>query len=128
MNENKEITKRTENMVEKREDLVAVAPVVDIYENADEILLYADMPGVTKDKISVNVDNGKLEIAGVRNLELKGAEYWQEFGDVEFRRVFSVPQTIDVSKVNAEFNDGTLKLHLAKAEVAKPKTIEIKSA
>ena len=128
MSESKEITKRSESMVEKREDLMTIAPVVDIFENDEEVLLHADMPGVTKDKISVNVDNGKLEISGVRNLESKGAENWQEFGDVEYRRVFSVPQSIDVAGVNAELKDGTLKLHLPKAEAAKPRTIEIKTA
>jgi HSP20 family molecular chaperone IbpA len=128
MNKNLEVTKRTENMVEKQQDLATVAPVVDIYENDEEILLHADMPGVTKDKILVNVDNGKLEISGVRNLQRKGVESWQEFDDVEYKRVFSVPQTIDVEKVNAELKDGTLKLHLPKAEAAKPRTIEIRSA
>jgi HSP20 family molecular chaperone IbpA len=128
MNKNMEVTKRTENMVEKQQDLATVAPVVDIYENDEEILLHADMPGVTKDKILVNVDNGKLEISGVRNLQRKGVESWQEFDDVEYKRVFSVPQTIDVEKVNAELKDGTLKLHLPKAEAAKPRTIEIRSA
>jgi HSP20 family molecular chaperone IbpA len=128
MSESKELTKRSENMMERREDLMTVAPVVDIFENDDEVLLHADMPGVTKDKICVNVDNGRLEISGIRNLEWKGAEHWQEFGDVEYRRVFSVPQSIDVAGVNAELKDGTLKLHLPKAEAAKPRTIEIKSA
>lgn len=128
MNKEMEVVKRTENMVEKQQDLATVAPVVDIYENDEEILLHADMPGVTKDKIFVNVDNGKLEISGVRNLHTKGAESWQEFGDVEYKRVFSVPQTIDVARVNAEHKDGTLKLHLPKAEAAKPRTIEIRSA
>ena len=126
MNKNMEVTKRSENMVEKQQDLAAVAPVVDIYENDEEILLHADIPGVTKDKILVNVDNGKLEISAVRNIQTKGVESWQEFGDVEYKRVFSVPQTIDVAKVNAEFQDGTLKLHLPKAGAAKPRTIEIR--
>ena len=128
MNKDMEVTKRSENMVEKQQDLATVAPVVDIYENDEEILLHADMPGVTKENIFVNVDNGKLEISGVRNLQTKGAESWQEFDDIEYRRVFSVPQTIDVAKVNAELKDGTLKLHLPKAEVAKPRTIEIRTA
>lgn len=128
MNKNMEVTKRSENMVEKQQDLATVAPVVDIYENDEEILLHADMPGVTKDKILVNVNNGKLEISAVRNLQTKGVESWQEFGDVEYKRVFSVPQTIDVAKVNAELQDGTLKLHLPKAEAAKPRMIEVKAA
>lgn len=128
MSESKELSKRTENMVEKKHNFTTIAPVVDIYENDEEILLYADMPGVEKDKIYVNVDNGRLEISGTRMLETKGAESWEEFGNVEYRRVFSVPQTIDVAKVNAELKDGTLHLHLPRAEAAKPRTIEVRSA
>jgi HSP20 family molecular chaperone IbpA len=99
--------------------------MVDIFENDDEILLHADMPGVTKDNITVNVDNGRLEISGTRRLQTKGSCSWQEFGDVEYRRVFSVPQSIEVAKVNAELKEGVLKLHLPKAEAAKPRNIKI---
>lgn len=127
MSENKDLSKRTEDMVEKNRDLPTIAPVVDIFENDDEILLHADMPGVAKEHVVVNVDNGQLEIAGVRILETKGVGNWQEFGNVEYKRVFSVPQTIDVSKVNAELKDGTLMLHLPKAEAAKPRTIKIQA-
>lgn len=127
MSETTDIAKRAETMAEKHQGLPTVPPIVDIYENEEEILLHADMPGVTKDTIAVNVENGRLEISGVRNLQVKGVENWQEFGDVEYRRVFSVPQSIDVGKVNAELKDGVLKLKLPKAESAKPRTIEIRS-
>lgn len=127
MSDNKELVKKTEDMIEKPAHLDIIAPLVDIYENADEILLHADMPGVEKENVSVNVDNGKLEITGIRTFQRSGVESWHEFGDVEYRRVFSVPQTIDVSKVIAELKDGILKLHLPKAESAKPKTIEIQT-
>jgi len=125
MKESTDLTTKKENMMEKRQELPRVAPVVDIYENQDEILLHADMPGVTKEHITVNVDNGKLEISGIRKLETSGTGNWSEFGDVEYRRVFSVPQSIDVAKVNAELKEGVLKLHLPKSEAAKPRTIEI---
>lgn len=125
MNEKTELTTRKENIVARRQDMPRVAPVVDIYENDDEILLHADMPGVAKDQVTINVDNGKLEIAGTRKLQTKGTSTWQEFGDVEYRRVFSVPQSIDVGKVNAELKEGVLKLHLPKTEAAKPRTIQI---
>ena len=128
MNENTELTKRKENVLERRQELPRVAPLVDIYENEEEILLHADMPGVAKDNITVNVDNGRLEISATRKLQTKGSGSWQEFGDVEYRRVFSVPQSIDVAKVNAELKEGVLKLHLPKAEAAKPRTIEISVA
>lgn len=112
-------------MLEKSLELPKVAPAVDIYENEDEILLHADMPGVIRENVSVNVDNGKLEISGIRKLAKKGNDTWQEFTDVEYRRVFAVPQSIVVGKVHAELKEGVLKLHLPKAEEAKPRTIKI---
>jgi len=128
MNDKKELVKSEKGMVEKSRPIPTVAPVVDIYENEDEILLHADMPGVEKDKITVNVDNGTLTISGVRELETKGVVTWEEFGNVEYKRNFSVPQTIDVGKVNAELKDGVLRLHLPKSEAAKPRQIEIKTS
>lgn len=127
MNDKTDLTTKKENMMEKRQELPRIATVVDIYENEDEILLHADMPGVTKENVTVNVDNGKLEISGTRRLQGKGTSNWQEFADVEYRRVFAVPQSIDVTKVNAELKEGVLRLHLPKAEAAKPKTIKISS-
>jgi HSP20 family protein len=128
MSEKKDIITREESMPERRRNIPVIAPLVDIYESDDEILLHADMPGVDKDAVNVNIDNGKLEISGSRKLETTGATGWEEFGDAEFRRVFSVPQTIDVGKVNAELTDGVLRLHLPKAEAAKPRQIEIRAA
>ena len=102
MEKNKEIVKTDERNIEKSTELYDVTPLVDIYENDEEILLHADMPGVKKDEININIDNGKLEITGIRKLQTTGATGWEEFGDVEFQRVFSIPQTIEIGKVNAE--------------------------
>jgi len=128
MSDNKELVTREETAVERTRRLPTVAPVVDIYENDEEILLHADMPGVGKEDITVNIDNGKLTITGVRTLSANGAAAHEEFGDVEFFRVFSVPQSIDTARVNAELKDGVLRLHLPKSEAAKPKLIEIHEA
>ena len=128
MSDKKELVKSETEMVEKSRPIPTVGALVDIYENDDEILLHADMPGIEKDNISVNVDNGTLTLSAVRKLETKGVTTWEEFGDVEYKRSFSVPQTIDVSKVDAELKDGVLRLHLPKSEAAKPRQIEIKAA
>lgn len=127
MSERKDITTRQESMPERNIEVPTIVPLVDIFENDDEILLYADMPGVKKEEITINVDNGRLELTGVRKMDTSGATGWEEFGEVEYKRVFSVPQSIDVSKVNAELSYGVLKLHLPKSEAAKPRTIEIKA-
>jgi len=128
MSERTDLVKKEEASPVRSRRIPAVAPVVDIFENDDEILLFANMPGVKKDEISVNIDNGKLTLTGVRMTETSGAPCWEEFGDVEYRRTFSVPQIIDVAKVNAEFKNGVLKLHLPRSEATKPRQIEIKAA
>lgn len=127
MSDTKDMMKTEGRAVEQGRQLPTATPVVDIYENDNEILLLADMPGVAKENISVNIDNGKLSVSGVRKLETAGTANWEEFGDVEYLRNFSVPQSIDVAKVNAELKDGVLKLHLPKSEAAKPRQIEIKA-
>lgn len=128
MSDKTEVAKKDEKHPERTRELYELAPAVDIFENEDEILLYADMPGVLKEDISVNIDNGTLSLSGVRTLKKNSAASREEFGDARFTRSFSVPQAIDVSKVEAELKDGVLRLHLPKSEAAKPKQIEIKSA
>lgn len=128
MSERTDLVKREESMPDRNLDIPVVAPLVDIYENDDEILLHADMPGVVKDGISVNIDNGKLTLSGTRKMEATGAVQWEEFESMEYRRNFSVPQTIDVGKIIAVLKDGVLRLQLPKSEAAKPRKIEIKTA
>jgi HSP20 family protein len=127
MDNKQEIAKQDEKSIEKTRELYEAAPAVDIYENEDEILLHADMPGVVKEDISVDIDNGTLSISGVRKLETEGSATYEEFSDIEYVRSFSVPQTIDVEKVEAELKNGVLRLHLPKSEAAKPRQIEIKT-
>lgn len=128
MSETKDIARRETSMPAESRHLPVIVPLVDIYENDNDILLYADMPGVEKEDISVNLDNGKLDIRGYRKIKTAGVETWREFGEVEYRRSFSVPQTIDTARVNAEIKDGVLQLTLPKSEAAKPRRIEIKAA
>ncbi len=64
---------------------------MDIYENENEILLFADMPGVHKDDVTVNIENGKLSISGIRRLDRQGVSTWEEFVDVEYVRSFPSP-------------------------------------
>lgn len=126
MSENTELvtTKQAGELVHQ---LPIATPAVDIYENDAEILLHADMPGVVKEDISVHIDNGKMILSGTRRLSIAGASAWREFGEAEFRRTFSVPQSIDVGRVHAELKDGVLRLHLPKSEAARPRQIEIKA-
>nr|WP_320190969.1 Hsp20/alpha crystallin family protein [uncultured Desulfobacter sp.] len=128
MTDTKDIAKTESKAIEKTRELRTATPSVDIYENENEILLFADMPGVNKDDVTVNIENGKLSISGVRRLDRQGVSNWEEFVDVEYVRSFSIPQTINVEDVAAKLKDGVLTLHLPKSEAAKPRQIEIKAA
>lgn len=127
MSENTELVARKEQAGELVHQLPVVAPAVDIFENEGEILLHADLPGVIREDISINIDNGKMTLSGLRRLQYNGAFSWRECADVEFRRTFAVPQSIDVEKVHAELKEGVLRLHLPKSESAKPRQIDIKA-
>lgn len=128
MSTSQELVESKTQLKQKDKILRRVAPLVDIYENDEEILLYADLPGVKKENISINIEGGKLRLEGTRALAQEGAVSWEEFGDVEYLRTFSVPQTIKVDEINAELGDGVLKLHLPKTEAARPRRIEIQTA
>ena len=126
MSDKANITTSKETMPESRQDIPPVSPVVDIYENDEEFLLHADMPGVDKEDLTIHIDNGTLEIVGTREMKKTGASEWKEFGSVEYSRSFSVPQTINVDRIGAKLRNGVLELHLPKSEAAKPRVIEIK--
>ena len=100
-----------------------VRPRVDIFDNDDEVLLVADMPGVTKSDLNIQVVDGKLEICGIRKLENVGRQTWQEFENVEYKTAFQLSKEIDGTGAKAEFVDGVLTIRLARTEAAKPKKI-----
>lgn len=105
----------------------AVAPACDIYENGDEVLLIADLPGVATDALTLNFENGELALEAHRELPTKGTFVTSEVRDCDFRRRFAVPIGIDGGKVSAELKDGVLRLHMPKAEGLRPRQIAVKA-
>jgi HSP20 family protein len=104
-------------------------PPVDIYETEKEYLIKLDLPEVTKEEVKVYVEDGVLTIQGERRKEKE--EKGKKFHRVErsygtFLRTFTVPPDADETKIDAEFKEGLLKVHLPKSEKAKPKTIDVK--
>jgi len=128
MSENKNLIEQPATGSTGERKIRSVQPRVDVYENQDEILLQVEMPGVTREDIRVDLDNGRLALTGKRRARENRNLLYAEFGEVEFQRTFSVPQTIDGNKVQAELKDGILHLHLPKSEAFKPRTIEIRAA
>lgn len=105
-----------------------VAPPVDIYENAEEYLVVADLPGVKTDDVQVRFDNGELTIYASRADLGPGEVLGAEFTSADFMRRFSIPETVDSSKIDAKLQAGVLCLTLPKASRVRPRQIAIKSA
>ncbi len=103
-------------------------PSVDIYETADRVVLKAELPGLTREDIDINVRNNTLTLRGERKFEkeVKEENYLRiERAYGSFQRSFTLPATIQQDKIKAVFKDGVLEVSLPKAEEARPKQIKI---
>jgi len=107
---------------------VSFAPLVDIYENEDEFVLVADMPGVKKEDVNLKLEEGSMLIFGKTEYrDIINRKYvLKEKETGHFFRKFRISDTIDESKISAQFEDGQLTVILPKHERVKPKTINIK--
>lgn len=104
-------------------------PNVDIIEQQDQLVIYADLPGVTEEMIDVNFQDGMLTIHGkVNPRQSDGTQYLtHEYGVGDFYRTFRVSEKIDASKIAADYRDGVLVLRLPKSESHKPRKIAVQS-
>ena len=109
-------------------DEAALLPPVDVIEDASGITLYADLPGVPKDKLHLQVEADTLTIEGEIDLEMPaGMEASHaEVNLPRYRRVFTLSKELDANKVGAEFSQGVLKLTIPKAEHAQPRKVDVK--
>ena len=107
------------------------SPAVDVQETDGEYLVKADLPEVKKDDVKVELQDGVLSVEGERRHEKE--EKGKKFHTIEraygkFVRRFVLPTEVDGTKVQAEFKEGVLNVHLPKTAIAKPKGIEVKVA
>ena len=104
-------------------------PAVDIFESDQEITLLADMPGVTSDGVTLDLNNDELKITG--EVERQGSEketfLLREYEIGRYHRHFNLSDRIDQGKISASMKDGVLRLVLPKVERAKPRRIEVKA-
>jgi len=105
------------------------APAVDIYDAGEEIVLVADMPGVSSNSLDVHLDRGELTIRGrVAHPSPEGDLVLQEFQVGDFVRNFTLTEDIDPAGITAELTNGVLALRLPKPRERKPRKIPVKSA
>jgi len=108
------------------------SPAIDVLDRKDEMVLQADLPGLTEKDIEITVQDGVLTVRGQRKEEKEtkeGEEYYCcERWSGSFSRTLTLPPGINADKVSASFKNGVLEVHLPKAKEAEGKKIEIKAA
>lgn len=114
----------------QHEETALLLPRVNVVEDAGGITLLADMPGVPKDALDIQVDDDTLVIEGQVNLEIpEGMTVHHVEVDLpRYRRVFTLSKELDPEKVTAELANGVLKLRIPKAEHAQPRKIAVQVA
>jgi len=131
MSENKEIiavkalnNNSIDELLRKENNIL---PSSDIYENADEYILTANMPGVSRSEIQVKVIDESLIVFGRINYnEIVNRDYILNENEIgNYFRKFKISDSIDRTKINAKYDDGQLIVTLPKSERAKPRSIEI---
>lgn len=127
MTTNKALGKREGDRQENR--VTPLLPPVDIIEDAERITLRADMPGVSRETLSIDVDNDTLTIEGAVSLgesaQLK--DVYAEVRVAQYRRSFVLGRDLDTAKIDARLANGVLTLDIPKLEQAKPRRISVKA-
>ena len=103
-------------------------PAIDLVETGDHLVLRADLPGLEKDDVSIEVKDGVLTLAGERKAEHEAKSegfYRVERSFGSFSRSLTLPKGVDATRVEAEFDKGVLEVRIPKPEEAKPHRVEI---
>ena len=125
---NKNLTRRGDTTAERVQERPLAAPLVDVYENKDELVILADVPGATKDTVSVHIDEDQLTLEARRSFEAPGTLLAGESRPHDYQRAFVVPEGIDASKIEAHLAGGVLRVRLPKSEAHKPRHIAVKAS
>jgi len=120
-------TREGSEMLRRSEQDVFLRPAVDIYEDGQEITVKADLPGVSRDRLEVQVDGNNLVIEGQAAVDMpKGMEaLYADVHATRFRRSFALSNGLDTGNISAEMKDGVLTLRLPKRVELQPRKIEV---
>ena len=131
MTETKDVTIQ-ENKAgqEAKEQQRTIRPAVDIFEDPTGITLHADMPGVAKDDLNIQIDNDSLSIDGEISIPTPGNmdAVYADVRSGRYQRSFSLSRELDGDNIDASLRDGVLILRIPKREEHKPRKIEVRIA
>jgi HSP20 family protein len=120
-------TREGSEMLRRSEQDVFLRPAVDIYEDGQEITVKADLPGVSRDRLEVQVDGNNLVIEGQAAVDMpEGMEaLYADVHTTRFRRSFALSNGLDTGNISAEMKEGVLTLRLPKRVELQPRKIEV---
>lgn len=123
----KAIESQRQNSPERVSERATIAPRVDVFENEKELLVVADLPGVSKEALSIQVEKDTLVIEGRRPEATKGGRLAVEYRTYDYRRSFALPPGLDLEKIEARLTNGVLALTLPKQAALQPRRIQVRS-
>ncbi|MFM0514340.1 Hsp20/alpha crystallin family protein [Paraburkholderia sp. RL17-373-BIF-A] len=134
MNDRTQVAERDQKQAARREAdqrsrRMTLTPAVDVFEDSHGITLWADLPGATKDKLEVKVHDGNLYIEAEAVVPTPAGLRLQhaEIREPRFARAFSLSPDFDTSKIDANLQDGVLKLTIPRRDEARPRRIEVQT-
>lgn len=132
MTEKTEMTRTTDEQQQPapgtRDETRMLTPPVDIFEVEEGLAVVVDLPGVPKENVDVNVENGVLTIQGKVEAKTEGDALWREFDLMTYYRQFQLGEQVDQARIQADMKYGVLTIRLPKVEAAQPRKIEVNVA
>jgi HSP20 family molecular chaperone IbpA len=106
-----------------------LVPPVDVIEDADGIVVNADMPGVAREDVSIAVEGDTLTIEGVVKLGEPAdmRPVYAEIGVAQFRRSFVLSRDLDTARIEAQMRNGVLRVRVPRSEAARPRRVEVRA-
>ena len=125
----KAIATRERTEAQGAESEIVLRPPADIFEDAEGITLQMDMPGVSKDRLNIEVDKTSLLIEGEASIDMpEGMEaLYADVRSTRYRRTFALSSELEVDKVEASIKDGVLELRIPKRMEVRPRKIEVRA-
>jgi HSP20 family protein len=129
MSEKRDVTKADAGVAREAKDMdQPMRPAVDIFEDDTGITVHADMPGVSRDRLDIHVDNDTLSIEGRAEIPMpEGMEALHaDIRSTRYQRSFTLSSELEGDKVEASLKDGILTLRIPRREEHKPRRIEVR--
>jgi HSP20 family molecular chaperone IbpA len=133
MTDHQEVVSRKSTEVQQtpseRESELVIRPTADIFEDAENIVLTMDMPGVSKDRLNVSADHGNLIVEGSAwiNMAEGMSALYAEVRSTRYRRSFALSGELEIDKIDANLKDGVLTLRIPKPAALRPRKIDVKT-